>query len=116
MGSKANPSYVPPLFAPIAIMSVCPRNRRAPNTQTIKSVRQGREGESCPKPRRLQFKSRRSEFASLPLCLNHLIPGQRCLSESRRLGSPQDSAVLRSSLFGGPPLDLRGLHCRAVNP
>jgi hypothetical protein len=42
--------------------------------------------------------------------------GGRVSRSARRLGSPQDSAVLRSSLFGKPPPDPRGLHCRAVNP
>ena len=48
--------------------------------------------------------------------LNRLFPIHRFLSESHRLGGAQDSAVLRSSLFGEPLLDLRGLHCwLAVN-
>src|SRR5215470_20001951 len=61
------------------------------------------------------IKSRRSVFVAQPPCPSRLFPIQRFLSESPRLGSPQDSSILPSWFFGGPPLDLRDLHCRTVN-
>ena len=67
-----------------------------------------------PEAPALPFKSRRSVFAAQPPCLSRLFPIQRFLSESHRLGSPQDSSILPLH-FGDQLLDHRDLHCLAVN-